>query len=721
MAATAKMFLASLDLPGEVLTSSSFGMGTIDSIRSVLTQSALDALCEKYYIPDVVHPELPAPNSRIRHGPVGKIGIYSRFFDAANYPIPLSQFFVNILAYFWINLSQLSVIGAAKVSHFEMLCRVYGFEPTIEMDLFAFIHYADPTKVKIRERQVGEGDVPLLELTAGRVVPLADVNVQGNQGDDVQGNQDADVQVNQDAEFQGEDIDIEGDADVAAPNDKVQVVAVDRPKRFRKRKTADGASGSDHPPKRLRGDHNASGSVGASTGGKSLAVIQELLEQSTLNAKVGVTAAATMPFVTSSVTPTLEHEGGGHTDSVTGPKLRTHKPRDRFVISYDSTSASNTNVVDDEVTSIVRQVRASAFADPASPPAAGADTAGLSQPANSELSSGSFFVAQDMDPRTLEQIYIPKWDVINDSDLEDPEACRSFVDHLAPPGFFSLLRGMDYERLHNLEERCSLQEGKLKDKDVEIANLKAELALRGAEAAEAIHLRGQITSVEAVEAVKVSELNDLKARNAALEEQVAALKSVAVNKDAELLLLTPMCFPWSLPESTCSDLRDEVAGYQLFKEQSPGYLAALRAAIGRAVDKGMQDGLKAGVDHGKAGRGLDIIAAYDPSAEASYVSAVAALRAMKFPLLESQKDASMTDIFDLLRLEGPAAEILEFSQLQPSFEQLMVPIHRLEDQVVVGEVPLPSALEMAHSHVQKLKGDVAACRLSLTDVIVPLV
>ncbi|GJY17007.1 hypothetical protein Tco_0387429 [Tanacetum coccineum] len=31
-------------------------MGTIDSMRSVLTQSALDALCEKFHIPDVVHP-----------------------------------------------------------------------------------------------------------------------------------------------------------------------------------------------------------------------------------------------------------------------------------------------------------------------------------------------------------------------------------------------------------------------------------------------------------------------------------------------------------------------------------------------------------------------------------------------------------------------------------------------------------------------------------------
>ncbi|GJY95874.1 hypothetical protein Tco_0512235 [Tanacetum coccineum] len=49
-----------------------------------------------------------------------------------------------------------------------------------EMDLFAFIHHADPTKVQIWEREVREGEVPLLELTRGRVVPLAGVNEQGN-------------------------------------------------------------------------------------------------------------------------------------------------------------------------------------------------------------------------------------------------------------------------------------------------------------------------------------------------------------------------------------------------------------------------------------------------------------------------------------------------------------------------------------------------------------
>ncbi|GKB04912.1 hypothetical protein Tco_0833107, partial [Tanacetum coccineum] len=106
-------------------------MGSIDDVKSILTQSALDALCEKFHIPHTVHPELPGRNSRIRNSPTGKISVYTRFFDFANYRILLSQFLIDVLDYFQINLSQLSVIAAAKISHFKILRRVHNFVPTV--------------------------------------------------------------------------------------------------------------------------------------------------------------------------------------------------------------------------------------------------------------------------------------------------------------------------------------------------------------------------------------------------------------------------------------------------------------------------------------------------------------------------------------------------------------------------------------------------------------
>ncbi|GKC82648.1 hypothetical protein Tco_1138365 [Tanacetum coccineum] len=106
-------------------------MSTIRDFKSKLNQKALDALCTKYHIPACVHPSLPGPDNNILQSPDGKIGVYIQFFYFANYRIPLSQFLVDVLDYFRIHLSQLSVFGAAKVSHFEILCRVHGFQPSV--------------------------------------------------------------------------------------------------------------------------------------------------------------------------------------------------------------------------------------------------------------------------------------------------------------------------------------------------------------------------------------------------------------------------------------------------------------------------------------------------------------------------------------------------------------------------------------------------------------
>ncbi|GKA54216.1 hypothetical protein Tco_0753165 [Tanacetum coccineum] len=121
---------------------------------------------------------------------------------------------------------------------------------------------------------------------------------------------------------------------------------------------------------------------------------------------------------------------------------------------------------------------------------------------------------------------------------------------------------------------------------------------------------------------------------------------------------------------------------------SQEYLSALGAAISRAIEKGMQDGLSAGIDHGRAGRSLEDVAAYSPSAEADYTSALQRLREVDFPLLAElkyHKDSSTADVMDLLRLKGPLADAPGMSDLHPHIEQLKLPIHRPKDQVILGE------------------------------------
>nr|GEV51946.1 retrotransposable element Tf2 [Tanacetum cinerariifolium] len=407
---------------------------------------------------------------------------------------------------------------------------------------------------------------------------------------------------------------------------------------------------------------------------------------STLAAEVGIMAAVTVPFVTFFVTPTPERKSDGRTDFIFGPNLRTRHPAERFVISSDSSHHSSTNAADNEVTSIIRSpappppvmttaiattaiasvtsalvlgvgtelARRGLFRDSASLSTAEADIAGPSQPTGAEVSADTFYVSQDMDSKTLQQVYVPQWNVINDFSLDD-----------------------------------------------------LELSLKEAEAAKAIRLRSQVVTIEATKAARVNELNSLKERTTALEGQLSCdeLSIKAASLEYKKDKLTDQV---SLLETTCFGLRDQVAGldaelmrmafhrdeeiYPRFLTtiagrrwilgrglrlvvmrclQSLEYLDALEGSIGRAIDKGMQDGLAAGIDHGKAERGLVDVDAFNSSAEANYVFVVNALRS--------------------------AAETPKASRLQPLHEQLMLPIHRTEGQVVIGETFLSFSLDVVHA------------------------
>nr|GEX02686.1 hypothetical protein [Tanacetum cinerariifolium] len=610
-------------------------MGTIDSMKYVLTQSALDALCKKYFIPDAVHPQLPGPNDRIHNSPIGQI--------------------------------------AAKVSHFEILCRVHNFEPTVgnfrrnktlkkdppplpteyntNMDLFAFIQHADPTMARIREKEVREGKVPLFELTRGRVIPLAGVNDQG--GADVQG--------------AGDD----------------NALVADKPKKARTRKINDGASGSGLPPR-------------------------DLLDKSSLAVEIGVTVATTVPFVTSYVTPTPKHEGGGHADFVSTANLQTKPPAERFVISSNTPHDSSANAADDKVSLVVRSI----VLDPAVLTTTIATTV---------VAGTSILFPRGGDEPTCSSIFVDS----TSAGMVGPDVARPSQPADTDPTTDSFyLRAMGYDQL-------------LIEFNVGAARkmcLGAEVRVR------LEHVRREKKRLEGRCATRSGELESLKERDVALKGRVTALDFATVAKDFEVAKLTwelsslrLSCDDLRIKDSTCECEKDKIIdqvkalsgrvasidsdlmdmAFHMDEEfypcylttvarrrwilgrdlklavikclQLPKYPSVLGGALGHAIDKGMQDGLVAGVDHGRA-----------------------------------ERDASMADIMDLLRLKGPAAETPEAIQLQPSPEQLMDPINRLEDQVIIRETSLSFSLDVAHVHAQRIKGDTAARRLSLTDAMVPL-
>ncbi|GKA59096.1 hypothetical protein Tco_0758409 [Tanacetum coccineum] len=100
---------------------------------STISQEYLLEFSSEYFIPENLHPELPGPGDHIVDFPEGKIGVYTKKIEFANFRIPISQFLFDILGYYQIHLSQLSVIGAAKVSHFEINCRVLNIIPTVNL------------------------------------------------------------------------------------------------------------------------------------------------------------------------------------------------------------------------------------------------------------------------------------------------------------------------------------------------------------------------------------------------------------------------------------------------------------------------------------------------------------------------------------------------------------------------------------------------------------
>ncbi|GKF41472.1 hypothetical protein Tco_0124814, partial [Tanacetum coccineum] len=178
--------------------------------------------------------------------------------------------------------------------------------------------------------------------------------------------------------------------------------------------------------------------------------------------------------------------------------------------------------------------------------------AGPSQLEESEGSDDSFYELATFDPSEAKRWYVPRWNITNDSLLDDGFSCHTLVDRIAPPAFFSSLRSMDCDQLytefnvgaawqiclgsevrsraeHELELKEKLNakyaaRGKLlEEKDTEILRLKSQLAEKEAEAAEVVRLRSQVSS--------------LSGEKSALTVEVSVLKVTITQKDHDISLL----------------------------------------------------------------------------------------------------------------------------------------------------------------------------------------
>ncbi|GJW14907.1 gypsy type transposase [Tanacetum coccineum] len=827
--------------------------------------------------PEEVHPQLLSSDATMHERPAGKVGMYTRFFDYANYRIPFSTFFVSVLTHFRILFSQLSVFGSAKVSHFEILCRVCNINPSVglfryfythnykngwfgftkrpnvracysknldsvknwndhffwvdefvvpanarfgwfsgtnivkdrapapseynvehvntliaqaspflrfpeeflcwvgisrnyllnkdtyprfeyengeEMDLNAFIRTTDPRKARIVERARDENERPIVTVAKHHTVTLLPTSVVRFSGE---------LSASVEREFIGDasvgDGGDQGVASVGGQDNVEPIVPITDhvetetpvPKHTKKKRVTRGSErtpAASHPPKRLRADYGTTG--GSATGGKSPSVLNRLLQDSRLMVEQGVPALLTLPFITSSVTSLPLEEGGDHTDSVTGPSLRSMATSARFVVLSDSSHHLATNSAGPEGDSFVRSV------DPVMTEATTVTTIATTVAIPADVGKDKS-VPRTCRLRPFLQVLVHligriapsaflqggQWSVTRGFELNDGRSLSSEVRMRAE---YNILEKMRWKSL--VEEKDNL----LQVKDKEIEDLRVS----------------PVTSLESIIAEKDRELSDLgasssslRSQNQSLVNQVNELETSSTDLRGKLEMyegsmkqleefqdnlmkplearlaeidadFTRCCMHFQ--ENFHPHLLNAIAGRRWLLTHgmkllmakclnSTEYMEALGNAFGRAIEKGMQEGLAAGIEHGQAGRCLSDLEAYNPSAEADFNSAVRDLRGLDFPLLRelfAKKDASTWDVMDLLRLDDAVAEVLGMTDLQPDVGQLMVPVHHKQDKVVIGSQALSVALETCHRRVRKMERNLAERLPLLRDVFVSI-
>nr|GEV39417.1 hypothetical protein [Tanacetum cinerariifolium] len=697
---------------------------------STISQEYLLEFTLEYGILEALHPELPGPEDRIVDFLEGKVGVYTKFFEFAIFRLPLSQFFFEILDYYQIHLSQLSVIGAAKVSHFEINCRVLNIDPTLSLfcvfytpsfnlgwmsfskrpgkntaqcytkpldslknwnnQFFWVDERVFPTIVDWRTSSPKDGmpaentyspeavmilnthrtliqkqpkallclvglsrryylgdevyptflhdddrdgrpraahEVPLLTVTANRVIEIEDLAAATDS-----------LGVHSTIEWPSLDFSNENPSQQSTGPEDQEAAAPEVP-----------------PPENVTTTRIAPEAGQAKrVAAMGPPVVKERLKKS----HDGVDTNAP-PKV-----PRRDHSDPRPTEST-----RRGKSLAAIELGMGSTrlvpapQGAPVDVSDPDPLS---------FADPSSRPSADVTQSSKgAATARDPESKNTSFTSMVGSP---ESIYRPEWGITNGFMLDAPEACQDLqynVNLARQVAMGSQLR-LRFE-----------QEAKLLKKYV------AQVALRD-------------KRIQARE-------NEIKNLETLLEAE-ADMKKTAENKSAELSAgLENMRALFSdLQRCTKMDARLDALSIDFDEELYPQMLTAIaghRWVIGRGlrlvvmkcgestelrqafadvvsagIAKGMSEGLKHGVEHRKAKLDLEAIEAYDQEVEAKYITALHALKNLKYPLvdqLESLKDAPMDVIMASLHLESDTGDDAPqwIRELRPSSSQLTIPVY----------------------------------------------
>ncbi|GJV60439.1 hypothetical protein Tco_1466539 [Tanacetum coccineum] len=484
-------------------------------------------------------------------------------------------------------------------------------------------------------------------------------------------------------------------------------------------------------------------------------ILQRLLAGAVLNPKVGVAALPTLLFITSSVSVTLEREDGNQSKFMAEANLRTITAPPRFVISSDSSHRFSANIAEVEVDSFARSsvplmtmvTIVTSTADPTTTikerfiepsifsggSSSGAEhtVGGFSGLTGSDFIVGGIctVVSPDTD---LQKVYIP------------PMECHYLMEHeqhftefnVGAARQMSLSAEVRMRAEFNIREKrrlCSLvgeKDSLLKARDEEIKSLKAQL---------------------------LDEIKSLKERNTALEKEngvldvkVADLAATVKVREQEDADSDAMVTTVKLQNDRLAD-QEKVTVYENCMSRLEKFQDEQMAIVHEKFNKldadfvetclHLEERLYAHLLTTIAGRrslltyGMKLavfkclnspevltdVAAFNPSAEDDFTSALQEVQNVNFSLLaelQSNKDASVEAVMDLLRLDEALAKRLGLNDSQPHVDQLMVPVHHSLDQTVIGAIALSLSLDVSHGRVQRIRENIANNRSALRDIFV---
>ncbi|GJT74216.1 hypothetical protein Tco_1040941 [Tanacetum coccineum] len=356
-----------------------------------------------------------------------------------------------------------------------------------DMGLLDYIRTADPRKVQAVEVQKGEEQVKLLDSIKHCFVSLdapAVVQQEGGSGSGA-GPEVSAPSAEENVVAEENIIPVGTYLDLMDPEGDLTVVekgdaARKQPEKAKRKKLL--KQSDTLPAKRLRVDHP---SLASGTGGKTLASLRRTIPEGSL--LLGPSSPA---------------------DVHTQVTVRSSRVADAPVYTAADTVTSS---------------RGKTLAAPTS------DVGGSSQPETSEESADSFYETAALNSEDAKRWYIPRWNITNDSLLDDGFSCRTLEFNVGAARQICLGSEVRSRTEHELELKEKLRAKYdargvlLREKDVEIARLKSLVEEKETESAEVPRLRDQVSV--------------LTAEKSFLSAEVSALKSVVSQKDTDISLL----------------------------------------------------------------------------------------------------------------------------------------------------------------------------------------